>query len=54
MSYLEYYYNNYDEEGRLLSRHGRVEYLTTMRYIQEPIAFGFFGFSHNLQICFSK
>lgn len=27
------FYSNYDEEGRLLSRHGQVEYLTTMRYI---------------------
>ena len=35
MNYLEQYYNNYDEEGRLLSRHGQVEYLTTMRYIEE-------------------
>ena len=35
MNYLEEYYNNYDEEGRLLSRHGQVEYLTTMRYIVE-------------------
>ncbi|MBQ3412909.1 MAG: class I SAM-dependent methyltransferase [Oscillospiraceae bacterium] len=35
MDYLEEYYNQYDEEGRLLSRHGQVEYLTTMRYIKE-------------------
>ena len=35
MNYLEEYYNNYDEEGRLLSRHGQVEYLTTMKYIEE-------------------
>ncbi|MBR7081675.1 MAG: class I SAM-dependent methyltransferase [Oscillospiraceae bacterium] len=35
MSYLENYYENYDEEGRLLSRHGQVEYLTTMKYIRE-------------------
>ena len=35
MNYLEEYYNNYDEEGRLLSRHGQVEYLTTMRYIEK-------------------
>ena len=35
MNYLEAYYNNYNEEGRLLSRHGQVEYLTTMRYIEE-------------------
>ena len=31
---LTEYYSNYDEEGRLLSRHGSVEYLTTMRYIE--------------------
>ena len=31
MNYLENYYNAYDEEGRLLSRHGQVEYLTTMK-----------------------
>ena len=30
---LENYYRIYDEEGRLLSRHGQVEYLTTMEYI---------------------
>ena len=35
MNYLEEYYNNFNEEGRLLSRHGQVEYLTTMRYIKE-------------------
>ncbi len=35
MNHLEDYYNNYDEEGRLLSRHGQVEYLTTMKYIKE-------------------
>ena len=29
------FYSNYDEEGRLLSRHGQVEYLTTMRYIEK-------------------
>lgn len=29
------FYANYDEEGRLLSRHGSVEYLTTMRYIEK-------------------
>ncbi|MGX8692590.1 MAG: class I SAM-dependent methyltransferase [Clostridia bacterium] len=36
--YLNEYYSNYDEEGRLLSRHGQVEYLTTMRYIRESMA----------------
>ncbi|MBQ2157628.1 MAG: methyltransferase domain-containing protein [Oscillospiraceae bacterium] len=38
MSYLEDYYNGYDEEGRLLSRHGQVEYLTTMKYIRKCLA----------------
>ena len=37
MNYLEEYYNNYDEDGRLLSRHGQVEYLTTMKYIRESL-----------------
>ena len=32
---LSNYYGGYDEEGRLLSKHGQVEYLTTMRYIQK-------------------
>ena len=35
MNYLEEHYNNHDEDGRLLSRFGQVEYLTTMRYIEE-------------------
>ncbi len=37
MNYLEEHYNHYDEDGRLLSRHGQVEYLTTMRYIAESL-----------------
>lgn len=32
---LTQYYSSYDEDGRLLSRHGSVEYLTTMRYIEK-------------------
>jgi len=28
------YYNGYDEQGRLESNHGRVEFLTTMRYVE--------------------
>jgi len=32
---LTEYYGTYDENGRLLSQHGRVEYLTTMRYIEK-------------------
>ena len=38
MSFLETYYGNYNEEGRLLSRHGQVEYLTTMKYIHDCLA----------------
>ena len=38
MNYLEEYYNSYNEEGRLLSQHGQVEYLTTMKYIDESLA----------------
>ena len=37
MNYLEDYYNNYDEEGRLLSKHGQVEYITTQKYIHDCI-----------------
>ena len=37
MSWIEEYYNNRDEENRLLSKHGQVEYLTTMKYIHECI-----------------
>ncbi len=37
MNYLENYYANYDEDGRLAGNHGQVEYLTTMKYIHELI-----------------
>ena len=35
MNYLEEYYNSFNEEERLLSRHGQVEYRTTMKYIHQ-------------------
>ncbi len=38
--YLEEFYQNYDEEGRLLSKHGRVEYITTMKYIEKYLCPG--------------
>jgi len=38
MDYLKDYYADYDEDGRLLSQHGRVEYLTTQKYIHEALA----------------
>ncbi len=31
------YYDRYDEDGRLLLRHGQVEYLTTMRYVEKHL-----------------
>ena len=31
---LSEYYGSYDEDNRLCSRHGSVEFLTTMRYAQ--------------------
>lgn len=33
--YLVDFYNHYDEDCRLTSRHGTVEFLTTMRYIEK-------------------
>ena len=33
--YLNDFYNQYDEDCRLASRHGAVEFLTTMRYIEK-------------------
>ena len=38
MNYLEEFYNSFNEEERLLSRHGQVEYLTTMKYIHQYLA----------------
>lgn len=35
MNYLYEYYNNYNEEERLTSQHGQVEYITTQKYIHE-------------------
>lgn len=35
--YINDFYNTYDEESRLTSKHGTVEFLTTMRYIEKYI-----------------
>lgn len=37
---LAAYYNRYDEDGRLMSNHGQVEFLTTLRYISRYLAPG--------------
>lgn len=42
MDFLEEHYSRTDEDGRLLSRHGQVEYLTTMKYIHACLS----GLSH--------
>ena len=33
--YLVNFYNNYDEDSRLVSKHGMIEFLTTMHYIEK-------------------
>ena len=38
MTELEKYYNKFNEDKRLLSRHGQVEYITSMKYIHEVLA----------------
>lgn len=38
--YLSAYYQHYDEDGRLASRHGSVEFVTTMRYIEKYLSDG--------------
>ena len=35
MTELEEYYNKFNEEKRLDSRHGRVEYITSMKYVHD-------------------
>ena len=35
--YIVDFYDHYDEDGRLTSKHGSVEFLTTMRYIERYI-----------------
>lgn len=38
--YLINFYNNYDEDNRLVSKHGTVEFLTTMHYIEKYLKQG--------------
>ena len=35
MGYLEEYYTNFDEDGRLEHKHGQIEFLITMRYVEK-------------------
>ncbi|WP_312431099.1 class I SAM-dependent methyltransferase [Lacrimispora sp.] len=38
--YLINHYNNYDEDRRLVPKHGSVEFLTTMKYIEKYLKSG--------------
>ena len=38
MTNLEKYYNKFHEENRLTTRHGTVEFLTTMHFIEEVVS----------------
>ncbi len=38
--YLNSYYSTYDEEHRLDTRYGKIEYITTMKYIEKYLAHG--------------
>lgn len=38
--YLTNYYKQYDEDGCLLSKHGMIEYITTMKYIEKYLKTG--------------
>lgn len=40
MTELELYYNKFNEEKRLNSRHGQVEFITSMKYIHNHISTG--------------
>lgn len=44
--YLINHYNNYDEDSRLVPKHGSVEFLTTMKYIEKYIK----SYDHVLEI----
>lgn len=38
MQNLEQYYNKFNEDKRLTRRHGKIEYITSMKYIHEALA----------------
>lgn len=40
LKYLTDYYNSYDEDGRLTSKHGQVEFITTVNYIDKYLKKG--------------
>ena len=39
-NYLVDYYNSHDEDSRLLSKHGRIEFLTTVKYVEKHLKDG--------------
>jgi ubiquinone/menaquinone biosynthesis C-methylase UbiE len=38
--YLKSFYESYDEDGRLTSKHGRVEFITTIKYVEKYLTKG--------------
>ncbi len=40
IDYLENYYNDYEEDTRLQSRHGQIEFITSMKYIEQYLEKG--------------
>lgn len=40
LKYLTDYYNSYDEDERLTSKHGQVEFITTMKYVNKYLKKG--------------
>ena len=39
MTELEKHYNKFNEDKRLLRKHGQVEYITSMKYIHKYLEF---------------
>ena len=48
MTELEKYYNKFNEEKRLKSRHGQVEFITSMKYIHKYLLPPFPSVSYDL------
>ena len=38
--YLANYYEQYNEDSRLISKHGMIEYITTMKYVEKYLRLG--------------
>ena len=52
MTELEKYYNKFNEEKRLGSRHGQVEFTTSMKYIHEYLPEQHISYRFRRLLCF--